>query len=396
MYGVCLQQFCKHVYTLWNKQIAIEFSMKFIGKNNYDHSSAERIGLLITNLGTPSAATPYALRKYFAEFLWDPRVVEYPRILWWLILHLVILRIRPRIKAKSYAKIWTKQGSPLMVYTEAQLQALKDVFHSQYDLGHIEIDFAMRYGQPSIESALLNMEQKGVTNLLVLPLYPQYSGSTAGSTFDAVAATLSKLRWMPELRFINQYADDEGYITACTSRIKKYWQQHQRNEKLLFSFHGLPKRFLLAGDPYHCQCYKTARLIAEELQLNKNDWRLTFQSRFGKEEWLQPYTDETLKALASEGVKSVDVFCPGFSADCIETLEEMDMENREIFMTAGGQHFQYIPALNDSVEHINAISKIALKHMQGWLQANSDFDYDAHIKEKKITQQRAKELGAAK
>ena len=369
--------------------------MGYIGKSDYDHSSPEKIGLLITNLGTPSAATPSALRKYFAEFLWDPRVVEYPRVLWWLILHLVILRIRPRIKAASYAKIWTKQGSPLMVYTKAQLQTLKALFNKQYNLGHIEIDFAMRYGQPSIESAVLNMQQKNVTHLLVLPLYPQYSGSTAGSTFDAVANTLSKLRWMPELRFINQYADDEGYIAACTKRISNHWQQHQRGEKLIFSFHGLPKRFLLAGDPYHCQCHKTARLIAQELQLNDNEWRLTFQSRFGREEWLQPYTFETLEALPTEGVKSVDVFCPGFSADCIETLEEIDMENRDIFLSAGGEQFQYIPALNDSEEHIDALANLALKHMQGWEQAKTDFNLQVYAEQKQDAQKRAKKLGAS-
>ena len=370
--------------------------MSYIGKEDYDHSNPEKIGLLITNLGTPSAATPAALRKYFAEFLWDPRVVEYPRVLWWLILHLFILRVRPRIKAASYAKIWTPQGSPLMVYTQAQQRAIQDVFAKQYGLGHIEIDFAMRYGQPSIESAVLNMQQKDVTHLLVLPLYPQYSGSTAGSTFDAVANTLSKLRWLPELRFINQYADDDGYINACAKTISNYWQQHRRGEKLIFSFHGLPKRFLLAGDPYHCQCHKTARLIAQKLQLNDNEWQLTFQSRFGREEWLQPYTFQTLEALAAEGIKSVDVFCPGFSADCIETLEEIDIENRDIFIAAGGEQFQYIPALNDGEEHINALAKLALKHMQGWPQASVDFNQQAHSLEKQAAQKKAKELGASK
>ena len=370
--------------------------MKFIGRNNFDHSDAEKVGLLITNLGTPNAPTVSALRKYFAEFLWDPRVVEYPRILWWLILHLVILRVRPRIKAESYAKIWTDQGSPLIVHTRSQLDALQEKFRTKNNLKHIEIDFAMRYGQPSIESAIIKMQQQGVTRLLVLPLYPQYSGSTAGSTFDAVAATLAKLRWMPELRFVNQYADDAAYINACGKRIQQYWKQHSRGDKLLFSFHGLPKRFLLDGDPYHCQCHKTARLIARRLQLDEHEWQLTFQSRFGKEEWLQPYTSDTLEALAREGVDSVDVFCPGFSADCIETLEEIDMENRNLFMQAGGKQFQYIPALNDSVEHINALSEIALTHMQGWAELRSDYNIETHTEKKQATQQRAKNMGASK
>ena len=368
--------------------------MNYLGKKNYDHSSPERTGLLITNLGTPSAPTASALRKYFAEFLWDPRVVEYPRLLWWLILHGIILRVRPRIKARSYAKIWTDQGSPLMVITREQTSKLKQHLRSQFQLDHIEIEFAMRYGEPSIESVIHNLQAKNVTRLLVMPLYPQYSGSTAGSTFDAVAAALSKMRWIPELRFVNQYADDAEYIHACTARIRQFWQQHPRGEKLIFSFHGLPKRFLLAGDPYHCQCHMTARLIAENLGLNDHQWQLTFQSRFGKEEWLQPYTDETLEALAKQGTKSIDVFCPGFAADCIETLEEIDMENKEIFLHAGGKQFQYIPALNDSPEHITAIGKIALRHMRGWSQLESDYDHSAHAENKQSTQQRAKSLGA--
>lgn len=370
--------------------------MKFVGKKDFDHSSPERIGLLITNLGTPSAPTASALRKYFAEFLWDPRVVEYPRILWWMILHFIILRIRPRIKARSYAKIWTEQGSPLMVVTRAQLSKLKEAFRQQHNMEDIELDFAMRYGEPSIQSVIYNMQQKNVTRLLVLPLYPQYSGSTAGSTFDAVAAALSKLRWMPELRFVNQYADNSAYIDACAARIQQHWQQNPRGEMLIFSFHGLPKRFLISGDPYHCQCHKTARLIAQKLNLEDQQWQLTFQSRFGKEEWLQPYTDKTLEALPKQGVESVDVFCPGFAADCIETLEEIDMENREIFLQAGGKQFQYIAALNDSPEHIDALSKIALSHMRGWEQAHSEYNPDAHVKSKQETQQRARKLGAEK
>ena len=367
--------------------------MKYLGKSDYNHAGSEKLGVLITNLGTPEAATPSALRKYLGEFLWDPRVVEFPRPLWWLVLHLVILRIRPRRSAAMYAKVWTKQGSPLMVHTKAQLAALKQVFQANQQ-EHIEVDFAMRYGAPSIESALLEMQKKNVTQLLVLPLYPQYSGSTAGSTFDAIANTFAKLRWTPELRFVNQYHDEENYISACANRIKNNWSNHQQSQVLLFSFHGLPKRYLLAGDPYHCQCHKTARLIAEKLQLNENQWKLTFQSRFGREEWLQPYTDKTLEAMATEGVKSVDVFCPGFSSDCVETLEEINMENREVFLGAGGEQFQYIPALNDCEDHIEAIYKLAMNHMQGWDVASLGYNSADSQQEKLASQQRAKDAGA--
>jgi len=368
--------------------------MKYLGKSDYNHASSEKLGVLITNLGTPEAATPSALRKYLGEFLWDPRVVEFPRPLWWLVLNLVILRIRPRRSAATYAKIWTKEGSPLMAHTKSQMIALKKKFVAN-DFEHIEVDFAMRYGTPSIESALLKMQHNNVTQLLVLPLYPQYSGSTTGSTFDAVANTFSKLRWIPELRFVNQYPDNKEYISACANRIKHHWFKHQQSQILLFSFHGLPKRYLLAGDPYHCQCYKTARLIAEKLQLKEDQWKLTFQSRFGREEWLQPYTDKTLEAMAKEKVKSVDVFCPGFSADCVETLEEIDMLNREIFLEAGGEKFQYIPALNDSEDHIEAIYQLAMKHMQGWSGSTSEFNLEQDKQQKAVSQQRAKEVGAA-
>ena len=367
--------------------------MKYLGKSDYNHASTEKLGVLITNLGTPEAATPSALRKYLAEFLWDPRVVEFPRPLWWLVLNLVILRIRPKRSAATYAKIWTEQGSPLMAHTKSQLFALKQKF-SANKFEHVEIDFAMRYGMPSIESALLEMQKKNVTKLLVLPLYPQYSGSTAGSTFDAVAKTFSKLRWMPELRFVNQYHDYRNYIDACANRIKHYWSSHQQSQLLMFSFHGLPKKYLMAGDPYHCQCYKTARLIAEKLQLEESQWKLTFQSRFGREEWLQPYTDKTLEALPKDNIKSVDVFCPGFSADCVETLEEIDMLNREVFLDAGGEKFQYIPALNDSEEHIDAIYQLAMNHMQGWHAVSSKYNEDQEKQQKLLSQQRAKEVGS--
>ena len=367
--------------------------MKYIGKNDYNHASLEKVGLLVTNLGTPEAPTASALRKYLAEFLSDPRVVEYPRLLWWLILHLIILRIRPKRSAQTYAKIWMADGSPLMVHTKAQVKAIKHKLAEQ-QLGHIEIEFAMRYGQPSIASALNKLHEKNVTKLVVMPLYPQYSGSTTGSTFDALAKVFEQMRWIPELRFIQHYSDDKAYIDACAQQIKNYWASHQQSEKLIFSFHGLPKRFLLAGDPYHCQCHKTARLIAENLALTETQWQLTFQSRFGREEWLKPYTDKTLEQLANQGVSSIDVFCPGFSADCVETLEEIDILNRDIYTQAGGKQFQYIPALNAEELHIGAIVDIALRNMQGWEQFTTDYDEQKQHRQKIESQKLAKQIGA--
>lgn len=368
--------------------------MKYIGKDDYNHSHTEKIGILITNLGTPDAPTPKALRKYLGEFLWDPRVVEVPRPIWWLILNLVILNFRPRMSAATYKKIWTDAGSPLLVHTKAQASALREKVIKHFGENLCEVDFAMRYGQPSFASALEKMHQKNVTRLLVMPLYPQYSGSTTGSTFDAVSKVFTQLRWIPELRFVNQYADDANYIQACTKQITNFWQQNTQSEKLIFSFHGLPKKYLLQGDPYHCQCYKTARLIAEALQLQEHQWQLTFQSRFGREEWLQPYTDKTLEQLGKQGVKSLDVFCPGFSSDCVETLEEINMLNREIFLEAGGGSFQYIPALNANAEHVDAIFNLAMQHMQGWPQVNQEYNLATAEQAAVQAQQRATALGA--
>ncbi len=364
--------------------------MKYLGHKDYSHSSPEKTGLLITNLGTPEAPTAPALRKYLAEFLWDPRVVEIPRPVWWLILNLIILRIRPKKSAAAYEKVWTSEGSPLMSHTRNQCAGIKQQLE-MLGLAHLEVEFAMRYGQPSIESALLKLQEKNVSKLVVLPLYPQYSGSTTGSTFDAIAHTFTKLRWTPELRFIQKYADHDEYINACAEQIHSHWQTHGRNEKLIFSFHGVPKRYLLSGDPYHCQCHKTARLIVQQLQLSDDQWMTTFQSRFGREEWLQPYTDKTMEKLGQQGVKSIDIFCPGFSSDCVETLEEIDMENREIFIEAGGSEFSYIPALNSDDAHIKALTQIALEHMQGWPAADPSF-VAMQIDEQ--CQQRARAKGA--
>lgn len=345
--------------------------MAFKGSPSYTHQQTEKIGVLITNLGTPDAPTTPALRRYLKQFLWDPRVVETPRPLWWLILNLVILNIRPSRSAKSYATVFTEEGSPLLFHTRHQADALTTELTAR---GHdnLVVDFAMRYGNPSIPSVLQSMFDKGVGKLLVLPLYPQYSASTTASTFDAISADFTKRRWIPEMRFVNHYHDYAPFIKASALRIREHWQTHGRADKLMFSYHGIPHQYLLDGDPYHCECYKTSRLIAEELGLADDEYITTFQSRFGREEWLKPYTDHTLKAFPAQGIKSVQVFCPGFSADCLETIEEIGEENKEYFMHAGGERYEYISALNARPEHISALADLVQNNLQGWQAAAAD------------------------
>ncbi len=363
---------------------------KFQGQSDYIHASDTCLGVLITNLGTPEEASTQAIRKYLAEFLWDPRVVEIPRPLWWLILHGIVLRTRPSKKAEDYKKIWTEQGSPLLVISKQQRAALQLALDKVVP-GPIQVELAMRYGKPSIQSGLNRLKKVNARRILVLPLYPQYSASTTASTFDAVAKELMQQRWTPELRMINNYGADEGYINACAMQIQNHWQQHERSQRLIFSFHGLPKRNLLQGDPYHCECHQTARLIAKKLNLKNEEWQLTFQSRFGKAEWLQPYTIKTMAKLPSEGIKSIDVFCPGFSADCIETLEEISIENRDVFLQSGGESFNYIPALNVEPAHIEALANIILQHIQGWPESSVE---TKDLSDKEAIKKRAIDLGA--
>ena len=339
--------------------------MKYINNRAHSHSSKPRVGVLISNLGTPNAPTKKALRAYLSQFLSDPRVVELPRLVWTVILHLVILRIRPRRSAKAYAKVWTEEGSPLAVHTQAQCQALTVKLQEKWG-DNIVVDWAMRYGQPSIDSTLQSMMDNGVQKLLVLPLYPQYSCSTTASTFDAIAEDFRKRRWLPELRFVTSYHDNPHYIDALAESIRDHWANHGQQQKLLFSFHGVPQRYLTNGDPYHCYCLITARRVAEKLGLADDDYLACFQSRFGREPWLQPYTDHMLKSLAADGVKSVAVICPGFSADCLETIEEVDEENRRYFLESGGETFHYIPCLNSHKTHIHALSEICQQNLLGW------------------------------
>ncbi|MDP4529477.1 ferrochelatase [Alkalimonas delamerensis] len=339
--------------------------MRFTNTKNYQHQQADKIGILVTNLGTPDAPTPAALKRYLKEFLSDPRVVEVPRLLWWLILHGVILRFRPRRSAKAYATVFNEQGSPLLFHTQQQCDAIRQQLQQQ---GHrnLEVAFAMRYGNPGIQTVLDELFAKGVRKLLVVPLYPQYSASTTASTFDAIAKDFTRRRWLPDFRFVSHYHDFPAFIEAAAQQIETFWQQHGKPQKLILSYHGIPKRYLLNGDPYHCECHKSSRLIAQRLGLDSDEYLTTFQSRFGREEWLTPYTDETLKALPAQGITHVQVFCPGFSADCLETIEEIGEENREYFLTAGGAQYDYIPALNDNPAHIDALCQLIEQNLAHW------------------------------
>jgi protoporphyrin/coproporphyrin ferrochelatase len=338
--------------------------MSYRSEPPFTHGGAARIGVLLVNLGTPDAPTPAALRRYLAEFLSDPRVVEIPKLLWWLILHGVILRVRPTKSARKYAAIWMPEGSPLAVWTTRQATLLRGYLGQT---GHSAlVRHAMRYGQPSIAAELDALRAEGATRVLVLPLYPQYSAATSASVFDAVAAWGQRSRWVPELRFVQQYHDDPGYIAALATQVRAHWQREGRGAMLVMSFHGMPERTLHLGDPYHCSCHKTARLLAAELGLPPEQYRVTFQSRFGQAKWLQPYTEATLQQLARDGIERVDIVCPGFVADCLETLEEIDQEAREAFIAAGGKTLQYIACLNDRHEWIEALRDITLRHLQGW------------------------------
>ncbi len=329
------------------------------------HDQPERIGVLLVNLGTPDSPDRHAVRRYLKEFLWDPRVVEAPRLPWWLVLNLVILNTRSGRSAAAYRKIWSEEGSPLLVISRRQQQALRERLARDHGDGLV-VELAMRYGHPSIAEGLAKLRQQGARRVLVFPLYPQYSATTTASVFDAVSEALRGWRWLPELRFVNHYHDEPAYISALTESVREHRAQHGSADRLLLSFHGIPQEYFDQGDPYFCECQKTARLLAEALELGDDDWTLSFQSRLGPKQWLQPYTDQTLRKLATGSVKSVQVLCPGFSADCLETLEEIAMENREVFLNAGGERYEYIPCLNDRPAHIEALAAIIERHLAGW------------------------------
>jgi len=319
----------------------------------FNQPESSRTGVLLVNLGTPDAPTAPALRRYLAEFLADPRVIEIPRFIWMLVLHGIILRIRPKKSAAKYQSIWTDEGSPLLTISKRQAAAI------QAELGDTAtVKLGMRYGNPSISQALREFQQQGVRKIVVLPLYPQYAAATTGSTFDAISRELQKWRFVPELHFINNYCEYPQFIDALAASIREDFSRHGKPEKLLFSYHGTPKRNLDLGDPYYYLCQKTTQLAVDKLGLQQHEYLTTFQSRFGYAEWLQPYTDATLESLAKSGVKNVAIISPAFSADCLETLEELAEENREIFLTSGGEIYRYIPALNDRADHVDALVQL--------------------------------------
>jgi len=367
---------------------------RYLNHPNYTHGSKERLGVLLVNLGSPSAPTEKAVRKYLAEFLWDPRVVETPRPLWWLILNGIILRFRPRKTAAMYKKVWTEEGSPLIRISKQQAQKVEKKLQSKIR-GGVIVDVAMRYGKPSISECLQGLRSAGARRFIILPMYPQYSATTTASVFDAVTRELQNWRWLPDMRFINSYHDQPAYIDALAKTIINHWSNRDKKpDMLVFSFHGIPKSYVENGDPYFCHCQKTARLVAEKLLLKDTKWKVTFQSRVGREEWLQPYTDNTMKQLAHQGVKSVDVVCPGFSADCLETLEEINMENREIFLNRGGSEFDYIPCLNANDFHINALSELVIQHSFGWPETMPGWDAGLQAVEANKTCERAIKMGS--
>ncbi|MCK4743255.1 MAG: ferrochelatase [Sulfuriflexus sp.] len=365
-------------------------TQKFSGEADYDHESTDSTGVLFCNLGTPEAPTAGAVRRFLREFLSDPRVVEIPRVIWWVILNFIILPFRPRHVAKAYASVWMEGGSPLLVISQRQRDALAAELKSQTGTD-IPVVLGMCYGKPSIPQAMAELRSKGVRRLLVLPAYPQYSGTTTAAVFDIVSRQLQTWRWLPELRMINDYHDDALYIEALAESVRDFQEKQQApSQRLLMSFHGLPEAMLLAGDPYYCQCQVTARLLAEKLGLADDEWAISFQSRLGKAKWLQPYTDKTLEEWATAGVESVDVICPGFSADCLETLEEMAMQNRDTFMENGGKQYRYIPALNSDDAHIHLFASLVQNHSQGWTKNGQNLSNLAQRK------QRAMDLGAKK
>ena len=355
--------------------------------------TARLAGRLLVNLGTPDAATPAAVRSYLSEFLSDPRVIEVPPLIWWPILHGYILRTRPAKSARAYQKIWTDRGSPLLLHSMDIAESVQEKLAARL-AGAVNVELGMVYGNPTIESALQKMHDQCVRRIVVLPLYPQYSGTTTASVFDNVTHALSRRRWIPELRFISHYHDAAGYISALAASVRDYWDINGRGDQLLISFHGVPKRTLASGDPYHCQCQKTARLIAEALELDDNAWQISFQSRVGREEWLRPYTDDTLKRLGSNKTGKIDIVCPGFAADCLETLEENAMQNAKLFTQSGGGELRYIPALNARDDHVAFLSRLIEKNVCGWPEASPDWSLSEATRKMEKSLQRAREMGA--
>jgi ferrochelatase len=325
----------------------------------------KKIGIMLSNIGTPDAPTPKAVRRYLKEFLSDKRVIELPRILWQPILRMIILNFRPRKSAALYKKIWRTNGSPLLTYTRETAQLLEKSLRNKMD-DNIFVSVGMSYGNPSIESTLDEFRSKGIDHYLILPLFPQYSATSTASVLDAVNNIIKKWRHLPAIRTVTQYADNEYYIKAISQSIKTH-QNAKGKKHLLFSFHSIPQKYADKGDPYQQQCQLTAKLVAEDLQLAPSEWSVSFQSRLGPAKWLTPYTDKVLEAMPHQGIQDLQVVCPGFSVDCLETLEEIAIRGKEQFLESGGKTFEYIPALNCTHAHINMLTEIVQAQTQGWI-----------------------------
>ena len=349
---------------------------------DYTHGDQLKVGILLANLGTPDAPTAKALRPYLGQFLMDRRVVEIPRFIWCWILHCIILVIRPKKSAEKYAQVWLPEGSPLLVHSQKQAQLLRG-FLAQKIKSPFVVQLGMSYGKPSMKNALESLKAQHCDKILVFPLFPQYAASSTSAVFDAVWKVLLKMRNVPAIRTVRSYHDHPAYIKALATSVNDYWMKSGKPEKLIMSFHGVPRFHLDKGDPYHCQCQKTARLLAEQLGLSKDKYQVAFQSRFGKQEWLKPYLASTLEELGKAKTKRVDVICPGFSSDCLETLEEIALEGKHIFQSNGGGDYNYIPALNENNAWIHAMTEIALENLHGWV--SGEWDAEAAKKEAEKT-----------
>ncbi|MBM5570324.1 MULTISPECIES: ferrochelatase [Deefgea] len=339
---------------------------RFFIEPAFSHQNPAKIGVLLVNLGTPEAPTAAAVRPYLRQFLSDPRVVEIPKPIWWLILNGIILTVRPKKSAEKYASIWSKEGSPLKVWTEKQAKLVKGLLGESFP-GQLVVDYAMRYGKPSIESQIAKLKAANCQKIIIVPLYPQYAASTSASVNDEVYRVLQKTRFQPAIRTVAPFFDHPEYIAALEQQVRQHWQSNGRGDHLLLSFHGVPRYTLNKGDPYHCHALKTGRLLAEALQLKPEQYTVAFQSRFGKAEWLKPYTSQVITELGKKQVGQLDVFCPGFVADCLETLEEIAIEGQHDFVSAGGKKYNFIPCLNDNPRWISTLETLIKTELTGWL-----------------------------
>jgi ferrochelatase len=339
--------------------------MRYVNSPDFRHDSAERIGILLVNSGTPDSARPRDVRRFLAGLLSDPRVVELPRVLWLPILYAAILPLRPRLMSRKYQKIWTAQGSPLVALS-SRLRAELSTTLAQRILAPLSVELGMLYARPTVSEALGKLRESGAQRILVLPLFPQYCGASTGAVYDQVSSELRRWRWLPELRFIADYHDHPGYVDALRASVAEQWETQGRTKHLLISFHGIPENYFHSGDPYFYKCRQTARLLADELMLRDDEWGVSFQSRFGPGSWLKPYTIEMMAELPRRGIDEITVVCPGFAVDCLETLEEIDIENRARFLASGGRRFVYVPALSARPEHSRFLADLIAQHCQGW------------------------------